>query len=280
MKYRNYGFRVYRGKVAYNPTTGKTTEPRLATNTDTDYPGFDLKVPDQTRFGEWRKEFKQYEAKGNLPTVEFIRLPNDHTAGTIAGAPTPRAYVADNDLALGKLVDAVSHSQFWKDTAIFVVEDDAQNGPDHVDAHRTVALVISPYTQTGQVDSTFYDTSSMLRTMEQIVGIGPLSQFDASATPMLNSFTDHPNFTPYQAIAPGQSLSEKNPIDAPMASIAAKSDFSQEDRIPDQLLTEMVWKSVKGANSQVPQSKTRFGGRNVGIGSDNDDDDDRVRVAK
>ncbi len=179
--------------------------------------------------------------------------------------------VADNDLALGKLVDAVSHSQFWKDTAIFVVEDDAQNGPDHVDAHRTVAQVISPYTQTGKLDSTFYDTSSMLRTIEQIVGIGPLSQFDASATPMLNSFTKVPNFTPYTAITPTQSLNEKNPVDAPLANVAAKLDFSQENRVPAQLLTEMVWKSVKGADSNVRAYKSNFGGRSGGIGNEDDD---------
>lgn len=272
--YRNYGFWISNGKLGVNPTTGETTEPRLVENTDPNFPGYDLTISDQTRFDEWNKEFQQYEANGQLPTVEFLRLPNDHTSGTTVGRPTPRAYVADNDLALGKLVDAVSHSQYWKDTAIFVVEDDAQNGPDHVDAHRTVAQVISPYTQTGKVDSTFYDTSSMLRTMEQIVGIGPLSQFDAAATPMLNSFTDKPDFTAYTAIVPTQALDEKNPVNAPLAAQAASVDFSQEDRVPDQLLTEMVWKSVKGADSEVPASKTSFGGRNTGLGNDDDDDNE------
>src|SRR5262249_14302236 len=152
-----------------------------------------------TRIGEWLKEFAQYEAKNNLPAVEFVRLPNDHTAGTREGSPTPRAYVADNDWALGQLVEAVSHSRDWASTAIFVVEDDAQNGPDHVDAHRTIVQVISPYTQTGKVDSTFYSQVSMLRTMELIVGIGPMSQYDAAATPMLNSFSDTRNVTPYTA---------------------------------------------------------------------------------
>ncbi len=284
--YRNYGFRVFNTtvtnddgetvtvpRVAYNATTGESTEPRLEANTDLGFSGYDLTISDQTRFDQWNQEFQQYDANGDLPTVELMRLPNDHTSGTTVGRPIPRAYVADNDLAVGKLVDAVSHSQYWDSTAIFVVEDDAQNGPDHVDAHRTVAQVISPYTQTGQVDSTFYDTSSMLRTMEQIVGIGPLSQFDAAATPMLNSFTNQPNLTPYTAVIPTQPLDELNQVNAPLAAEAATADFSVEDRVPDQLLTAMVWKSVKGEDSEVPESKSSFGGRNGGISTADDGDD-------
>ncbi|MBR8834742.1 MAG: hypothetical protein DSM106950_12065 [Stigonema ocellatum SAG 48.90 = DSM 106950] len=270
--YRNYGFFVSNGKVAYNSTTGETTEPRLAANTDLNYPGYDLTISDQTRVDEWLKEFQQYEANGNLPTVEFLRLPNDHTAGTRVGSPSPRSYVADNDLALGRLVEAVSNSPDWASTAIFVVEDDAQNGPDHVDAHRTIAQVISPYTQTGKVDSSFYDTSSMLRTIELIVGISPLTQFDAAATPMLNSFTNQPDFTPYTAVVPTQPLDEKNPVDAPLAAEAAAADFSQEDRVPDQLLTAMVWKSVKGEDSEVPTSNTIFGSRNGSLAQEDDGD--------
>ncbi len=258
ISYRNYGFRVFKGKVAANPTTGKTTEPRLQANTDLKYAGFDLTIKDQSRIDEWLKEFRNYEAKGNLPTVELVRLPNDHTAGTKAGAPKPRAYVADNDLALGRLVDTVSHSRYWSSTAIFVVEDDAQNGTDHVDAHRTVALVISPYTQTGKVDSTFYSTVSMLRTMEQIVGISPMTQFDAAATPMLNSFTNQANLTPYKFRVPTQSLAQNNQANAPLAAQTDSIDFSQEDRAPEQLLNEMIWKSVKGNDSEMPAPKTSF----------------------
>src|SRR5262249_45078111 len=192
-----------------------------AAKTDLNFNGYDLTKPDAypdllgstqpTRIAEWLKEFNQYEAQGSLPAVEFVRLPNDHTAGTRMGAPTPRAYVADNDWALGQLVDAVSHSKDWGSTAIFVVEDDAQNGPDHVDAHRTIVQVVSPYTQTGRVDSTFYSQVSMLRTMELIVGIGPMTQYDAAATPMLNSFSDTRNLTPYTPIKPAPNiLEEKN----------------------------------------------------------------------
>ncbi len=141
-----------------------------------------------------QKNLMQYVENGNLPQLQIVRLPNDHTLGTKKGELTPQAMVAQNDYALGKLVETVSNSPYWKETAIFVTEDDAQNGWDSVDAHRTTSLVISPYTQTGNVDSTLYDTTSMLRTMEMILGMKPMTQYDASAVPMINSFTHKPNF--------------------------------------------------------------------------------------
>src|SRR5206468_6171636 len=140
----------------------------------------------------------RFEAEGEMPRLQIVRLPNDHTYGATPGKHTPTALVADNDLALGRFVEAVSQSKFWPQTAVFVVEDDAQNGPDHVDAHRTVALVISPYTKHGAVDSTMYSTSSMLRTMELILGLKPMSQYDAAATPMFNSFQAKPETTQYR----------------------------------------------------------------------------------
>ena len=157
--------------------------PNLDGQTDLHYPGWNLGIPDRRRIQRWAREFRHYEACGCLPTVEFVYLPQDHTVGTATTRPKPTAMIADNDLALGQLVDAVSHSSYWKYTAIFVVEDDAQDGPDHVDGHRTIAQVISPYTQTGKVDSTFYSTVSMLRTMEMILGVDPMTQFDAAAPP-------------------------------------------------------------------------------------------------
>jgi YVTN family beta-propeller protein len=255
--FRNYGFYVNRN-AAGQYVAGDSV---LDAQTDHAFPGYNLACPDSTervnacgtvRFDEWKKEFDGYVAAGNLPTVEFVRLPNDHTAGTTPGAPTPRAYVADNDWALGQLVDAVSHSTYWKSTAIFVTEDDAQNGPDHVDAHRTLALAISPYTQTGRVDSTFYSTASMLRTVELLTGLRPLTQFDAYATPMLGSFTNRPNFAPYRAIKPSQPLDEVNGPTAPMAAQSAAQDLTAEDRIDEQLFNEAIWKSVKGADSVMP----------------------------
>jgi YVTN family beta-propeller protein len=248
ISFRNYGFWAT-GTV---PAVVAPTEPELASETDTQYPGYNLSITDQTRIAEWLEEFHGYEASGNLPTVELVRLPNDHTSGTAPGRPTPKAMVADNDLALGKLVDAVSHSQFWPSTAIFVVEDDAQNGPDHVDAHRTVAQMISPYSRTGKVDSTFYSTVSMLRTIELIAGLPPLTQFDASATPMTDSFGQRPDVTPYDAITPTQSLTETNTVNAPMARASTRMSFAEADVAPEDTLNEAIWKSIKGADSTMP----------------------------
>jgi YVTN family beta-propeller protein len=251
--YRSYGIWIIGGDVGVSPIA-----PGLAAHTDLRYPGYDPLVADQVRMDEWLAEFSEYVQNGNLPTVELVRLPNDHTFGTKPGAPTPRAYIADNDLALGRMVEAVSKSRYWPQTAIFIVEDDAQNGPDHVDAHRTEALVISPYTQTGRVDSTFYSTVSMLRTIELIVGLAPMTQFDAAATPMLASFTDTPELRPYTAIVPAQPLDELNAVDAPLAAESLAMDFSSEDRAPDRALNEAIWKSVRGGASDMPSPRTAF----------------------
>jgi YVTN family beta-propeller protein len=261
VRFRNYGF--YEADNHLN-TGANGADPRLAARTDPNFYGWDLRCPDSSgtftpkmtcnpRVDEWLREFRQYATHNNLPAVEFVRLPNDHTIGTAAGWGTPRAYVADNDYALGRLVDAVSHSRYWKSTAIFVVEDDAQAGPDHVDAHRTIAQVISPYTQTGRVDSTFYSTVSMLRTMELIAGIGPMTQFDAAAIPMFNSFTSHPDFAPYNVIKPSESiLTQVNDANAPLASQIANQQFNREDLANEHLLNQAIWQSIKGAGSSVP----------------------------
>src|SRR5262249_39153252 len=149
--------------------------------------------------------------------------------------PTPTAMVADNDHAFGMVVEAVSKSKFWKDTAIFVIEDDAQNGPDHVDAHRTIAFVISPYTKRKFVDSTLYSTSSMLRTMGLILGLKPMSQFDAAARPMYNSFAAKPDLTPYEAVRPNVDYNEKNTKDSYGWEMSAKFDLDEEDLADDLL---------------------------------------------
>jgi len=261
VSFRNYG--MYVSPDASNQMIAG--DPRLNANTDHAYRGFDLNCPDSAnslapqsaacgapRITEWSKEFSGFVQNDNLPTVEFVRLPNDHTSSTAPGKPTPRAYVGDNDWAVGQLVDAVSHSPYWKDTAIFVTEDDAQAGPDHVDAHRTTSEVISPYSQTGHVDSTFYNTASMLRTIELITGIKPLTQFDAYATPMIASFTNHPNFKPYNAIKPSTDLTAVNTAASPMAAQSATADLSQADRIDEFQFNEGIWESIKGADSQMP----------------------------
>src|SRR5262249_53973038 len=155
-----------------------------------------------------------------------MSLGEDHTSGTRPGTYTPKACVASNDVALGRIVDAISHSSLWKEFAIFVIEDDAQNGSDHVDAHRTMGLVISPYTRRGYVDSTMYSTVSMLRTMELILGLPPLSQYDAAATPMSASFTTRPNLTPYTALPARMDLTALNTRAAYGAKESARMDFS------------------------------------------------------
>ena len=172
--------------------------------------------------------------------------------GTRKGSHTPRAYVAQNDLALGLIVEAISHSIFWSQSALFVIEDDAQNGPDHVDAHRTVALVISPYTKRGVVDSEMYSTSSMVRTMELILGLPPMSQFDAAASPMYNSFTTVPDTTPYVHRDALVNLDERNPDGAFGQARSGEMNFSREDAIPDIELNEIIWKSVRGEESNMP----------------------------
>jgi hypothetical protein len=185
-----------------------------------------------------------------MPRLQIVRLPNDHTHGTTPLFPTPTAYVAENDLALGRIVEAVSHSKYWAQTAIFVVEDDSQNGCDHVDAHRTVALVVSPYTKRGAKDSTMYSTTSMLRTMELILGLKPMSQFDAAATPMFDSFQAQPDLQPYNLALKNVDLDEKNTSTSWGAEL--KMNFVKEDATDEQLLNEVVWKSVRGATSAMP----------------------------
>jgi YVTN family beta-propeller protein len=248
VSYRNYG--MWAGGPL--PAQVFPTEPRLASHTDPNFAALDLTITDNSRVDEWVREFGQFVANGQLPTVQFLRLGNDHTFGTSPGHPTPRAMVADNDLAVGRIVDAVSHSPYWKDTAIFVTEDDAQNGPDHVDAHRTTALVVSPYTQTGRVDSTQYSTVSMMRTMELLAGIGPLTQYDAAATPMVRSFTRRPSLRPYDAITPTQPLNEMNTPSSPMAAQSAQMNFGAADMAPEAQLNEAIWQSAKGPGTTMP----------------------------
>ncbi len=192
-----------------------------------------------------------------LPQLEMVRFPSDHTAGTRAGSPTPEAYMADNDLALGRLVDAVSHSSYWGSTAILVTEDDAQDGPDHVDAHRTLAYVISPYTQTAAIDSRQYDTAALTALLERLLGLPPMSIYDARAPSMWPAFTSRPNFAPYDVIQPavtpfGGGAFAVNSSTAPMAKSAARWNLREADAAPDVALNESIWKSIRGADSQMP----------------------------
>jgi hypothetical protein len=214
-------------------------------------------------------ELNRFEtnAAGDMPRLQIVRLPNDHTHGATKRFLTPGAYVAENDLALGRVVEAISHSKFWPQTAIFVVEDDAQNGPDHVDAHRTVSLVISPYTKHGVVDSTMYSTTSLLRTMELILGLKPMSQFDAAAVPMFNSFQPEPDLKPYEALPANVDLRATNKATAWGGNI--RMNFAKEDAVDDLLLSEVIWRSVRGADAPMP---TPVRAAFVRVRAKNDDD--------
>ncbi len=248
------------------------TVPGLKGLVHPDYPPYDLKIPDNRRVDVWLKEFHEFVQNGRLPALNIIRLGNDHTAGTSAGYPTPRAMVAENDAALGRVVEAISNSPYWKDSAIFVLEDDAQAGPDHVDAHRSPAFVISPFSRRGAVDSTLYTTSGMLRTMELILGLPPMSQYDAAATPMYAAFQATPVATPFAARPARINVSETNDITAWGAAASARMNFAEADRTPEQELNEIVWKSVKGANSPMPPPvRAAF----IRARADEPDDDDR-----
>lgn len=230
-----------------------TSEAALLGHFSPTFPPYNLNITDNTRVDRWLEEFRAYEKNGGLPQFQIVRLGNNHTQGTRPGVPTPRAYVAENDLAVGRLVEAVTGSaRYWANTAIFILEDDAQNGSDHVDAHRAPAFVVSPYTKRGYVDSTMYTTSGLLRTMELILGIPPMSQYDAAATPMYNSFTNKADLTPFKARQPKVDLNELNPENAPGARQSALWDFSKEDTLPDIEFNEIIWKSVKGAHSPMP----------------------------
>jgi DNA-binding beta-propeller fold protein YncE len=250
VSYRSYGEWVQPGKTLKDP--GKASVKALEGHFDPWFRGWDLDYPDQKRADRFLEELKGFEKKGDLPRMIILRLPNDHTSGAQVGKPTPTAYVADNDLALGRVVEAVSKSKFWKDTAIFAIEDDAQNGADHVDAHRTVALVVSPYTKHGRVDSSLYSTTSMLRTMELILGLKPMSQFDAAARPMYQSFQAKPDLRAYEHVVPDTDMKAKNVAGVFGSRRSAKFDFSKEDLVDDLLLNEIIWKSVRGARSPMP----------------------------
>lgn len=248
--YRSYGEFVVNPKSPDGDCT--TTVPALQGRIAPKFRGWDLDHRDVDRAEAYLTEFREFERAGTMPRLQILRLPNDHTAGTARNKPTPRAMVADNDLALGRIVEAVSKSKFWPETAIFVVEDDAQNGPDHVDAHRMVALVISPWCRRGFVDSTLYSTTSFLRTMELVLGLPPLTQFDAASTPLWRSFTSRPDFSPYSCRTPGVPLDERNALGAPGQERMDRMDLTREDAVPEIEFNEILWKSVKGHDSEMP----------------------------
>lgn len=207
---------------------------------------------------EYEKNYDSAEANKRLPNLVIMSLPEDHTAGTRPGSFTPRAMVANADYAVGELVERITKSRYWPETAIFIIEDDAQNGPDHVDARRTTGLVVSPYTKRKFLDSTLYTTSAMLRTIELLLGLPPMTQYDAAALPMYNSFGTKPDLTPYQAVSPKIDVNEKNTQLAWGAKESLEMNLDEVDQAPMLALNEIIWKSVKGADSQMPLPVHRY----------------------
>jgi hypothetical protein len=213
---------------------------------------YNQKVKDITRFEQWKKDFDSLVVANAVPAFNSVRLGADHTQGMAIGKPTPFACVADNDLAVGLFIEHLSNSPIWNNSAVFILEDDAQNGPDHVDAHRSNALVVSPYTKRKYVDHTMYTTSGMLRTMELILGLPPMTQYDAGATPMFRSFTSKPDHTPYKSLPSNVNLSDVNVANTPAAKRSEALVFEQEDSNDDNLFNDILWKGIKGELSQLP----------------------------
>ncbi|MBM3902749.1 MAG: bifunctional YncE family protein/alkaline phosphatase family protein [Verrucomicrobia bacterium] len=227
----------------------------------TNYVGWEMSVPDQHRADFIIRELEEFTRKGEFPQLTIICLPNDHTSGTSRGTPTPAACVADNDLAFGRIVEALSHSPFWKHMAILGIEDDPQAGWDHVSGYRTTAYAVSPYAKRGAVVSTQYNTTSLLRTIGQILGMKPMNQFDASALPMWDAFTDTPDFTPFSALPTQIPLDQMNPDPKALTDPVLRADaiasgrmnFREVDRAPEDELNRILWRSMKGTREPYPE---------------------------
>jgi DNA-binding beta-propeller fold protein YncE len=257
---RNFGYMV-NNRSGAEPGAEQITgvrDPILAKVTNRFYRGFDMAYPDVDRAKVFLAEFAEYEKSGAMPRLILVRLGNDHTSGTTAGQIAPLSAVADNDYALGMIVEAVSKSRFWNSAAIFVLEDDAQNGADHVDSHRSPAFVISAYSRRRAVDSTMYNTTSMLRTMEYLLGMRPMTQFDAASRPMASAFQKTPDPAPYTAEKPRIRLDERNPPGAAGAAASNRMNFEEADRIDDDELNDILWRAIR-KDPPPPPMRSYFG---------------------
>jgi YVTN family beta-propeller protein len=244
--------------VGYCQTTADV--PSLDKILSPDYPNFQTNITDQYRADIFQRDFKQYEKNGKLPALNMLWVMDDHTSGTNAGSPTPSAMVADNDLATGRIIDTISHSKYWKDSAVFVVEDDSQNGIDHVDGHRNVALVASPYARHGAVDHTYYSQTNVVRTIEQILGLPPMNQLDMAAEPMYGAFTDKPDDKPYTAVPNNIPLDTMNvsaaqatnPMQKTWLAWSEKQDFKSEDQLAFAPFNRLTWYATTGWKRPYP----------------------------
>ena len=216
------------------------------------FTGWDLSVSDTTRFTQWKRDFDSLTAAGALPQLNVIRIGNDHTAGLRRGSPTPFAYVADNDLAVGEFVEYLSKSPIWKESVVIMLEDDAQNGPDHVDAHRSPVYIAGGLVKHHFVDHTMYSTTSVLRTIELILGIPPMTQYDASSPSLWKCFTTTPDLTAFQSLPANVDLRDKNTASNEWAKRSSAIDLTKEDRVPDRLFNEILWRGIKGEDAPPP----------------------------
>ncbi|HEY3862082.1 MAG TPA: bifunctional YncE family protein/alkaline phosphatase family protein [Verrucomicrobiae bacterium] len=253
----------YHNFINHSNNVVYTTEPDLpfmAPYYASNYLGFDLTVPDVWRASQFIQNLRESEQKGEWPNLALLWLPDDHTSGTGYGAPTPEAQVADNDLAFGQIVEAISHSRFWSNTCIFAIEDDPQDGWDHVSGYRTTAYVISPYTKRHAGVHTQYNQTSLVRTLELILGLPPMNQMDATATPMFDCFTNTPDFTPYDTVKNEVALDEMNPKPAAIkdpvlrrdAIVSARLPLQKEDQCPEDVFNRILWRAAKGSAIPYP----------------------------
>ncbi len=244
VSYRSYGEFISDSKTPNIPV--------LKDHFCKEYVGWDMSIKDTVRFRWWKDDFEKLLAEGNVPQFNSLRFGNDHTEGLRVGRITPKAHVADNDLAVGMFVDYLSHSPIWNETLIIILEDDAQNGPDHVDAHRTTAYIAGGFVKQGFVDHTMYSTSSALRTIELILGLPPMSQYDAAAEPMWRCFDKKASHPSFNALPANIDLNLKNTQETAMSRLSETFNFKKEDRIPDDQFNKVIWAAIKGLDSQCP----------------------------
>jgi YVTN family beta-propeller protein len=250
---RNYGeWSVWEKPKAGEPPVKTVNDPVLAKYTDMDYHAYDLDYTDVDRAKEFVADLAKLEQSGTLPQLLIVRMGNDHTSGTTPGKIAPLSAAADNDQGVGMLVEAVSKSRFWNETAVFIIEDDAQNGPDHVDSHRAPAWVISPWVKRHTVNGTMYNQASVLRTMEIILGLHPMTTYDAGARPMFSVFNEGPSPQPYTAEKPRTPLDTRNPANSPTAERSLRMNFTNADDIDDDELNAILWAAINGPNVPAP----------------------------
>jgi len=241
---KGISFRDY-GEMMKAPEGWPVTQRELGSDVSPTYPPFDLKIMDQARADAWIAELHKFVSDGEMPRLQVMHLPGDHTAGGRAGSPTPTAYMADNDLALGRIVEALSKSPFWRDTVVFVLEDDSQAGPDHVDCHRSLFFAISAYSRPGTIHR-FMNTTDVVAAVEDILGLSRLSKYDYFSRSLADIFADTPDMSPWTAVVPQIDMHETNPSTTTAARLSEGLDFSGPDRVNDAVFNNILWHMLKG----------------------------------